>query len=163
MTEKRQTIQLVSFVCGEVLAGLDLADVQEINRIDNIAVVPESPGHISGVINLRGEVITMIDLNELLDPRSGDDPFFVERPSRHNVFVRHQGEVIGLVTDGVSDIVQIETSSIEPPPANIRDSQSGFFRGVYPTVNDDLMMILDLSEILNYGLSTADVEALACS
>lgn len=137
-----EEIHVATFHCGEMLVGLDLADVQEINRHRNFAEVPEAPPQICGVLNLRGDVITMLDLRVVLKQRV--DP---ERRT-HNVFVRHGEEVLGLVTDGVSDIVSIGEHEIDATPANVKGIDQSYFRGVHTTHGSELVVILDLNQVL---------------
>lgn len=136
--------QLVTFRCGDLLVGLELTDVQEINRIDRFAEVPEAPPHVRGVINLRGEVVTMIDLRVVLHQATNESG-----TTQHNVFVRNGNEVIGLITDGVSDILTIERDSIDPTPANVNGTDAEKLNGVHTLDTGELMVILDLEQVLS--------------
>lgn len=138
------SLQVVAFRCGELLVGLELTDVQEINRIDTIAAVPEAPPHVGGVINLRGEVVTMIDLRIVLNQRTSDQ----DEADLHNVFVRSEGEVIGLITDGVSDIFAIRRNAIDVTPSNVNGAETAMIRGVHTRPSGELMVILDLPQVL---------------
>lgn len=142
-TGKTENIQLITFRCGSLLIGLELTDVQEINRINRLAEVPDAPLGVRGVINLRGEVVTMIDLRVVL--HQSDD---FETASHHNVFVRSEGEVIGLVTDGVSDIVTIAKDTIDAPPSNLKGIEVILFKGVHTMADGELMVVLDLTQLL---------------
>lgn len=139
-----ETVQLVTFHCGRLLVGLDLSDVQEINRRNNVEEVPEAPAQICGVTNLRGEVITMIDLRVALQQPESD-----EDTTTHNVFVRDQHEVIGLVTDGVSDILAIPVKDIDASPANVKGTDASCFRGVHTTEDGEILVVLDLKQLLD--------------
>lgn len=136
--------QYVTFNCGELLIGLALTDVQEINRQANLGEVPEAPPRIKGVLNLRGDVITMIDLPYILRQTSKND----RRP--HNVFVRRDEEIIGLVTDGVADILSLADTEIDVPPTNIKGLDGALFKGVHSTSNNRLVLILDLAHMFSH-------------
>lgn len=138
------SLHFVTFRCGEYMVGLELTDVQEINRIDQLDEVPESPSQVRGVTNLRGEVVTMIDLRVVLH-----QPKFSSDIRRHNIFVHSEGEVIGLVTDGVSDILAIERNSIDPLPSNIKGTEAVLLSGVHTLESGESMVILDLTQVLS--------------
>lgn len=146
---------MIAFRCGSLLIGLELTDVQEINRIDTLAEVPDAPLGVTGVINLRGEVVTMIDLRVVLH-----QPVCVTETNHHNVFVRCNGEVIGLVTDGVSDIYTIRQDAVDPPPSNIKGTEAIMFKGVHTLPGGELMVVLDLAQVLS---TTTESEPAGCS
>ena len=139
-------IQLATFQCGELLVGINLDDVQEITRESGFTDVPESPQYIRGVINLRGEVITMVDLRVILNQPHGAD-----HAATHNVFVRSDDEVIGLATDGVSDIVTLSEETIDPTPATLKETDTPIFRGVHTTSDNKFIVILDLTNVLAHA------------
>lgn len=136
-------IQYLTFHCGELLIGLELTDVQEINRQGDLRDVPETPPRIKGVLNLRGDVITMIDLQIIMRQTNETS----RRP--YNVFVRRDDEIVGLVTDGVSDILSLSDSAIDPPPTNINGLDGTLFKGVHSTTDNRLVLILDLAQLFS--------------
>lgn len=137
-------LQLVTFHCGDLTLGLDIGRIQEINRLTDIAQVPEAPRYVCGAISLRGDLATIIDLRTVLGmPRCE-----MTRRSR-NVMVRHQGETVGLLVDGVSDIVVTRPDQIEKPPANLNGVDGRFFTGVYDTPTD-IVVVLSLDEVLQF-------------
>ncbi|MCA9171425.1 MAG: chemotaxis protein CheW [Planctomycetales bacterium] len=140
----RRELQLVTFRCADLLLGLDIGRIQEINRHTDIASVPEAPQYVCGAINLRGDLATIIDLRTVLGMPRCD----VTRRSR-NVMVKHNGEMVGLLVDGVSDIVATSHDRIERPPANLNGIDGRFFLGVYdmPT---EIVVVLDLDEVLTF-------------
>jgi purine-binding chemotaxis protein CheW len=135
-------LQLATFYVGELLLGVDLNAVQEINRHVNVTPVPGSPEVVRGVINLRGDVATVIDLRCLLGMGEAE----MTRDSR-NLITRSQDEMIGLWVDRISDIVSIGIHEMDPPPGNVAGVDGRFFRGVY-TTEDKIIVILDLEETL---------------
>lgn len=149
------TKHLVTLRCGQLLVAINLADVQEINRQNSFCEVPEASRYVRGVMNLRGEVITMIDLRAALQQETNAET------RTHNIFVRSREEVIGLVTDGVSDIVQIPDSKILPPPTNVKGVDQSSFRGVYTGDNDELVLILDLEQVLSRISDSAQLHKVA--
>ena len=138
-------LQIISFRCGELLIGLEMTNVQEINRIDSLAHVPSAPLGVSGVINLRGDVVTMIDTRVILNQTS----LVADRKKLHNVFVRYEGELIGLITDGVSDILTVARDQIDVPPSNLSGVDNASYKGIFTLPGGELMVILDLQQFLN--------------
>lgn len=134
--------QFATFYLGDLLLGVEIANVQEINRQVGVTTVPHSAAHVRGVINLRGEVATVIDLRRVLGMASAE----VTRESR-NLIVHSQGEAIGLWVDRVSDILAIPIDEITLPPANVRGVDGQFFRGVY-TTQDSIVVLLDVEKVL---------------
>lgn len=134
--------QIVTFHCGNLLLGLEISRVQEINRQTDVMTISEAPDPVHGVINLRGEVITVIDLRTVLglsaNPQEG---------MARNVVVRSNGERIGLMADGISDIIDVSARQIELTPSNIDGIESRYFAGI-TTANGNLVVILNLDEIM---------------
>ncbi len=134
--------QYATFYVGDVLLGVDICAVQEINRQAEATRAPHAPQHVRGVINLRGEVATVIDLRTVLGlPRAE-----VTRDSR-NLIVHSEGEAIGLLVDRVADIVAIDAAEISPPPANLKGIDGRFFHGVH-TMDEEIVVLLDVEQVL---------------
>jgi purine-binding chemotaxis protein CheW len=108
----------------------------------DITRVPQSHECVRGILNLRGQIVTIIDLGQRLGLASTD----LDKESR-NIIVNSKGEYIGLNVDKLSDVVQAQWDTVEPPPANIGGVQGKFFLGVYKT-EKELIGILDIDEVL---------------
>jgi purine-binding chemotaxis protein CheW len=132
-------IEYVTFYVGNLLIGVDIQHVEEINRQVNVTPVPHSPPHVRGVINLRGEVVTVVDLRKVLDMGETE----VNQNSR-TVVVNSGSEEIGLLVDRVADVMQARTDQIDPPPANISGVDGRFFKGVYK-LDKSLLIVLDVN------------------
>ena len=137
------TSQFATFYLGELLLGLPINQVQEINRHLEITPVPHAAPSINGVINLRGEVVTVIDL-----PRVLGLPNVQITKSTRNVVIHHEKQLVGLLVDDVADILSITDSDILPPPANVKGVDGRFFRGVY-TTESEIVVVLNLDETLS--------------
>ena len=109
--QAEEVLQLVSFNIGQEEFGLDIQRIQEINRMVDITRVPNSPEFVSGVINLRGKVIPIIDLRKRFGfPQKEND-----RNTR--IIVVELGEtVIGFIVDAVQEVIRIPKNITEPPP-----------------------------------------------
>lgn len=136
-------LQFTSFQVQDLLLGIDIRQVQEINRSLRLTPVPHAPEAVCGVINLRGEVVTVLDLRRVL----GLPPAEMNRSTR-NVIVNSNGEQIGLLVDQVTDVVTCHASEIDPLPENLGGVSQRFFQGVFK-LDQGLLVILDVTETLS--------------
>lgn len=136
------TVELASFFIGEALCGMDILRVQEINKLIEMTRVPQAPEYVLGILNLRGEIVTIIDLGKKLGLKSTE----ISDKTR-NIIVNSNGEHIGLMVEKISDVVQAKFEKIEAPPANIGGVQGKYFTGVLKT-KDRLIGILDVGKVL---------------
>jgi len=143
--EKNKTVELASFYVGNALCGMDILNVQEINKNIEMTKVPQAPEYVLGVLNLRGRIVTIIDLGR----KVGLSPTKLSSESR-NIVVNSKDEYVGLLVDRISDVELAERDKVEPPPANIGGVQGKFFEGVFKTRNS-LIGILNVEEVLKSG------------
>ena len=136
-------IEFATFYVGGQLLGVDIRQAQEINRQLDETPAPQAPDYVRGVVNLRGEVVTVLDLGMILIGQ----PTAVTANSR-NFIVQIDGEQIGLLVDRVADVVKASVAQIEPPPANIGDSEHHYYKGVYKLPHE-ILTILDIYQIIN--------------
>ncbi|PIE70269.1 MAG: chemotaxis protein CheW [Deltaproteobacteria bacterium] len=141
-TSGSPVIELATFYIGDALCGLNILNIQEINKQTEVTLVPQAPDYVRGVLNLRGRIVTIIDLGKKL----GLSPVEVDKESR-NIIVNSDDEHIGLLVDRISDVMIAHADGIENPPANIGGVQGRFFSGVYKTKNS-LIGILNTEEVL---------------
>ena len=135
-------LQLVTFEIGEEEFGIDILKVQEIIRTMAITKVPNSPPHVEGVINLRGKVIPVIDLRSrfMMEYRQHDNQTRIIVVDLHRV-------VIGFVVDGVSEVLRIQSSTVEPPPPVVSGIESEYIKGV-GKLDNRLLILLDLDKLI---------------
>ncbi len=106
--------------------ALDAALVLEVIRVSAITTVAHSPVEVVGVINLRGRIVTLLDIGLLLG--LGSTPI----TAMSRVFVvEDRGEYIGLLVDQVGDVRDVQAADLQPPPANVPDAQLHYLTGVY--------------------------------
>jgi purine-binding chemotaxis protein CheW len=141
-TTRSEPIQLATFYVADMCLALDIGTIQEIIRDIKVTRVPHSEPQILGVINLRGEVTTVIDLRQVLGlvPLEGT-------LNTQTLIVRSQGESIGVIVDRVGDICAVDQSSIVPPPPNVDNVDGRFFHGVCQR-NAEIILVLDLEVAL---------------
>ena len=145
--EPRQTRQLVSFRIGEEEFGVDILMVQEIIRLPNITPIPNAPGFILGMINLRGKIIPVIDLRQRLRIQGGSRS---ESDRRSRILIVEMfTHVTGFIVDSVSEVMKVADAEIEPTPHLVASSiNAEYIQGVIKLPNR-LIMLLDFSRILN--------------
>ena len=134
--------KLALFQSGELLCGLDIDHVQEINQHLAITVVHRAPDFVRGVINLRGSIVTVIDLRR----KFGFEPL-PRDAEQQIVIIRQRDENIGLLVDSVSDVVLASEEEIEPPPSNLSGVAGQYFKGIFKQENT-LVAILNIDELL---------------
>ena len=135
-------IEFSTFYVGGAICGIDILNIQEINKHFEITQVPQSSEYIKGILNLRGRIVTIIDLGKKL----GLSPVNSSKDNR-NIIVNSEDEHIGLLVDAISDVVITQQENIEPAPSNIGGVKGKYFQGVLKTKNQ-LIGILDIDEVL---------------
>jgi len=143
--EKDEILQLVGFIIGEDRFALDILMVQEIIRTPLITNLPNSPVFIEGVINLRGNIIPVIELRKRLNLPDSTDK---KTADSRIIIVNVDNRVTGFIVDSVSEILKVQSGIIEPPPDIVTagmDSQ--YIEGVCD-IQGELVTLLDFSRIL---------------
>jgi purine-binding chemotaxis protein CheW len=131
------TSQFCTFYLDKLLFGVELKGVQEVIRSLDMTKVPLAPAVVSGLINLRGQIVTAVDLRRQLElePRPADT-------FAMNVVVRSDDGAVSLLVDEIGDVVEVEETSFEPPPETLRGSVRTMILGVHK-LNDRLLHVLD--------------------
>ena len=134
-------VELATFYVADLLLGIPIYKVEEISRYCSVTPVPGAPESVCGVMSLRGEVVTVLDLRAILGlGKSG-----YTRQTR-NVIVQAGGERIGLLVDRVADVVRAVTADLLPPPANMSGADSSMFQAVYRMENE-LLVLVDVTAV----------------
>ena len=135
-------LQLVGFQLGNEEYGIDILKVQEINRVTEITKIPQSPDFVEGVINLRGNVIPIIDLRKRFHMPER------EHDKQTRIVVGEiDGRTVGFIVDAVSEVIRLPANTVEPPPSIVSDEKSQYISGV-GKLEDRLLMLLDIDKIL---------------
>ena len=134
--------QMVSFRIGKEIFGVPITMVQEIVRVPEITPVPDMPSFIKGVINLRGKIVSVIDLGKRLKL----DCAPLSRSSRILV-LEVEKKIIGLLVDAVTQIIKVPPEAVEPPPEIVSSIAAEYLMGV-GKLPDKLVILLDLRNIL---------------
>ena len=142
--DKERLLQLVGFVIGKELFGVDILMVQEIIRETPITPIPNSPDFIEGVINLRGNIIPVIDLRRRLNLREVSAP----EGQIWIMILNVSGRITGFIVDSVTQVLKVPSNSIKPPPDIVVSGlQSQYITGVC-RIDKRLLILLDFNRIL---------------
>lgn len=128
--------QLCSFRVEDLLLGVDVLDIQEVILHHESTPVPCSPKVVTGLMNLRGEIVTTLDLRTRLNL----GPLQEGRPM--NVVVRSDGELFSLLVDEIGDVVEVGAENFEEPPETLADDMRELIVGTYK-LEKDLLLVLD--------------------
>jgi purine-binding chemotaxis protein CheW len=134
--------QLVVFELGAELYGVEISRVHEIIRLQVVTHVPRAPAFVEGVINLRGKVIPVVDLR-----RRFGMPVAEHSRSSRIVVVELGDQVVGVIVDGVSEVLRVNTATIEPPSPVVAPIDSEYVHGI-AKLPDRLVILLDLDRVL---------------
>jgi purine-binding chemotaxis protein CheW len=136
-------LQWVTYHLEDEVYGINVMQVQEVLRLTEIAPVPGAPSYVLGIINLRGNVVTVIDTRSRfgLMPKEADDFTRI-------IIVEVNGKVIGMLVDSVAEVVYIHQSEIDTAPNVSNDDSSRFIQGVCSR-EDYLLIIVDVDKFLS--------------
>jgi len=141
-SSKTKNREFSTFMVGNSLCGIDIDQIQEINRNFDFTRVPSSEEYIKGILNLRGRIVTLIDLGKKIGISSKG-----LSSESGNIVVSSGEEDVGLMVDSICDVVSEENAEIDTVPANTGDIKGRYFTSLLKTKND-LIGILDLDEVL---------------
>jgi purine-binding chemotaxis protein CheW len=145
-TEKKDTgdaLRWVTFRLENEKYGINVMQVQEVLRVTEIAPVPGAPSYVLGIINLRGNVVTVIDTRSRfgLPPTETDD-------SSRVVIIEADEQVVGILVDSVAEVVDLNSSEIETAPNVGTEESAKFIQGV-ASHDDELLILVDLNKLLS--------------
>ena len=135
--------QIVVFELAKEYYGLDIGAVEGIIKMQTITSMPQSPDYVEGITNLRGVVVPVIDLR-----RRFTLPAQEWTRDTRIVVVFMNGIKVGMIVDGVSQVLRITDEAIEPPPPIVTTAHSAFIKGI-AKLESQLIILLDLSKVLS--------------
>ena len=141
--DKDPIIQWVTFKLDDEVYGINVMQVQEVLRMTEIAPVPGAPDYVMGIINLRGNVVTVMDTRKRfgLMPTETDDQTRI-------IIVEAQGNVVGILIDSVAEVVYLRESEIEAAPNVGNDESSKYIQGVCSR-DETLLILVDINKLLS--------------
>ncbi len=137
------TLQWVTFRLGEETYAINVMGVQEVLRFTEIAPVPGAPDYVLGIINLRGNVVTVIDTAKRfgLMSKEVDD-------STRIVVIEASGQVVGILVDSVAEVMELSESDIESAP-NVGNSESSKYIQGVASRDGEVIILVDLNKLMS--------------
>ncbi len=135
--------QYVVFELNGESYGIEIERVQEIDRVAAVTRMPEAPAFVEGVINLRGRITPVVNLRARFKLPEAE-----ETPRTRIVVVKAGESWVGLVVDGVSEVLRLPALTVEPPPDMATTRESAFVRGI-AKFQERLVILLDLERVLD--------------
>jgi purine-binding chemotaxis protein CheW len=135
-------LHIVGFKVGRETYGVPIKSLHEIVRVPEITAVPDAPDYLEGVINLRGKIVSVMDLRK----RFGEKEALLKKQNRILV-VEHGGRLAGLIVDSASEVLKIPADAVEAPPAVFQDGGLNCVTGL-GKVAGRLVVLLDMNKLL---------------
>jgi purine-binding chemotaxis protein CheW len=135
-------LHIVGFQIGRETYGVPITSLHEIVRVPEITAVPDAPDYLEGVINLRGKIVSVMDLRK----RFGIKQAALKKGNRILV-VEHSGKLAGLIVDSASEVVKIPADDVEAPPAAFQEGGLNCVTGL-GKVAGRLIVLLDMNKLL---------------
>ena len=145
MTKKVKESEFITAIVGNQLFGLPIQRVQDVFAPDRVTRVPLAAPEIAGILNLRGRIVTLIDLRPKLGlgGRAGE-------VTPMAIGVEAQGESYGLLIDAIGEVLKLDESIREPVPLNLDPKLAGVADGIY-RLDGRLLVVLDVDRVLDIG------------
>ncbi|MGC3968838.1 MAG: chemotaxis protein CheW [Pirellulales bacterium] len=148
------TRQFCTFSVADMFLGIAVEHVQEVLRYQQMTCVPLASTFVAGLINLRGQIVTALDLRHRLHlpPRPAD-----QLPM--NVVLRDRDNAVSLLVDRIGDVMEVDVDLHEPVPSTVADDVKNLFVGAYK-LPKQLLLVLDDERLLNDGESAKPTDCL---
>lgn len=143
--------QFCTFYLDKLLFGVELRGVQEVIRSLELTQVPLAPDVVGGLINLRGQIVTAVDLRRRLELEARAPEM---RPM--NVVVRSEDGAVSLLVDEIGDVIEVEETTFEAPPETLRGKVRAMILGVHKLENN-LLLVLDTEKACQMGEPVAEI------
>jgi purine-binding chemotaxis protein CheW len=148
-------LHIVGFQVGRETYGVPITSLHEIVRVPEITAVPDAPEYMEGVINLRGKIVSVIDLRK----RLGEKKINSTRRNRILV-VEHKGRLSGLIVDSASEVLKIPAADVETSPTALEEGRSNCVTGL-GKYKGRLIVLLDMARLLDMGTVQKSIAAAA--
>jgi len=136
-------MQLCTFTVDRLVVGVDVQRVREVRRGETVTPVPLAPPSVAGIVNLRGQILSVIDGRRRFGIARGGEPC-----GSVHVVIESDGEAVSLAVDGERDVVELDAADIEPVPPTIPATIAGLLSGVHP-IEAGLLLVLDPDRALS--------------
>jgi purine-binding chemotaxis protein CheW len=140
--------QFCTFFLDKHYFGIDIKTVQEILREQPITRVPLAPPDICGLIDLRGQIIPVLDLQRRLEVQTNTSSLSMDEGLEYNIVVRISDDMVSLRVDNIGDIIQLADADLEPPIATLQGKIRNFLEGVYK-LEENFFLVLDPEKVVS--------------
>ncbi len=140
-------LQLVTFQLGEELYGVDIMDVKEIVRVQDVRTIPNAPYYVEGIFNLRSEIIPIINLHKRFHLKKAQ----LEEGDEYLggfIIINIDGSKLGIIIDRIARVVMIQQNEIQPPPQMISGIGAEYINGVVRQ-DSGYLIVLDIRRLFN--------------
>ena len=145
MSIATKDLHIVGFRIGRETFGVPIELVHEIVRVPDITAVPDAPDYIEGVINLRGKIISVVDLRKRFGER------VITKTKKNRILVAElEHKMVGLIVDSASEVLKVPRTDVENPPNVFEEGELNYVTGV-GKLNGRLIILIELSKILQRG------------
>jgi len=134
------TRSVCTFMVGGLCLGIEVSTMREVLRAQTLTRVPRAPREVRGLMNLRGQIVTAVDLAARLRLPRGERP-----AAAMNVIVQTQDGPVSLLVDEIGDVVEVGAPEAEPPPANLMPEVRELISQVYK-LRDGLLLLLNVEK-----------------
>mgnify|MGYP006295863721 CR=1 FL=1 len=134
--------QMIIFDIGQEKFGVKITRIHEINRMTEITELPDTSRYFAGIINLRGDIISVVDLRKRLGLENVENT-----EDTRIIVVEYQDDDVGLIVDAVSEVLHIDEEEVEDPPQSMVGIKNDYLTGVVK-IDDNIVNILDLDNLL---------------
>jgi purine-binding chemotaxis protein CheW len=148
MSRQSGEIEFVTAWISGQLFGIPITRVHDVFEVERVTRVPLSPPEISGVLNLRGRVVTALDMRKRLGLPPRDDA-----KKQMAIGIDHDGEAYGLLVDSMGEVLKLPANALDSAPINMQRDWAAIALGIH-RLEDRLMIVLDVDRILNFGKDT---------
>ena len=148
MAGEDSQFQLVTFQLGDEVYGVNIMDVKEIGKIQEVRPIPNAPYYVEGIINLRGEIIPIIDLHKRFRIKSVEDDEYADFESGF-IILNIEGNKIGIIIDRIARVVTVSMEDIKEPPQMLSGIGSEYIQGVIRTENGGYLIMLNIRKLFN--------------
>ncbi|HZR65548.1 MAG TPA: chemotaxis protein CheW [Terriglobales bacterium] len=145
-------LHIVGFQVGRETYGVPITSLHEIVRVPEITAVPDAPEFMEGVINLRGKIVSVLDLRK----RLGEKKIAPAGKRNRILVVEHHGRLSGLIVDAASEVLKIPASDVEPSPAALQEGGLNCVTGL-GKYKGRLIVLLDMTRLLDLGAAPKNV------
>ncbi len=149
MNNMNETRQFSTFYIANLLYGIDVMKVQEITKALPMTRVPLAPGYVKGLINLRGQISTAIQLSDLfeLNEKTPDEQM--------NVVCKISDILVSFLVDRIGDVMELESKNFEPAPDTVPENVRRYIEGVY-MIPGNLISVIDVERIVEFITKTGN-------